>query len=84
MVKTPLLEIGFFLFGNYFRKMAKLGDNKGKNIYILFHPNLIFIFFVFGIADFKSVTKDICELPSFLSTALFRKIDVIGTGIVTR
>ncbi|XP_015887882.3 serine/threonine protein phosphatase 2A regulatory subunit B''alpha isoform X1 [Ziziphus jujuba] len=36
------------------------------------------------IHEFKSVAKDICELPSFLSTALFRKIDVIGTGIVTR
>ncbi|GLT99343.1 hypothetical protein SLE2022_167860 [Rubroshorea leprosula] len=34
--------------------------------------------------EFKSVTKNICKLPSFLSTVLFRKIDVNGTGIVTR
>lgn len=34
--------------------------------------------------EFKSVTKDICKLPSFFSCALFRKIDVGSTGIVTR
>ncbi|XWS39172.1 hypothetical protein CRYUN_Cryun18bG0027200 [Craigia yunnanensis] len=36
------------------------------------------------IHEFKVVTKDICKLPSFLSTTLFRKIDVNNTGIVTR
>ncbi|GLU03690.1 hypothetical protein SLE2022_208760 [Rubroshorea leprosula] len=36
------------------------------------------------IDEFKSVTKDVCKLPSFLSSALFRKIDVDCTGIVTR
>ncbi|TYG55413.1 hypothetical protein ES288_D09G271000v1 [Gossypium darwinii] len=34
--------------------------------------------------EFKAVTKDICKLPSFFSTALFRKIDVNDSGIVTR
>lgn len=34
--------------------------------------------------EFKSVTKDICKLPSFISTALFLKIDANRTGIVTR
>lgn len=34
--------------------------------------------------EFKSVTKDICKLPSFFSSALFRKIDVGSTGTVTR
>ncbi|KAL5781689.1 hypothetical protein ACOSP7_006718 [Xanthoceras sorbifolium] len=34
--------------------------------------------------DFKSVVKEICKLPSFFSTALFRKINANGTGIVTR
>ncbi|KAI3458712.1 hypothetical protein Pfo_015375 [Paulownia fortunei] len=34
--------------------------------------------------EFKPVTKEICKLPSFFSTALFRKIDVDCTGIVTR
>uniref|UniRef100_A0A2N9GZL0 EF-hand domain-containing protein n=1 Tax=Fagus sylvatica TaxID=28930 RepID=A0A2N9GZL0_FAGSY len=33
--------------------------------------------------EFKSVTKDVCKLPSFFSTVLFRKIDVNGTGFVT-
>ncbi|MBA0732781.1 hypothetical protein Gogos_016848 [Gossypium gossypioides] len=36
------------------------------------------------IDEFKAVTKEVCKLPSFLSSALFRKIDVDWTGIVTR
>lgn len=36
------------------------------------------------IDEFKSVTKEVCKLPSFLSSALFRKIDAGCTGIVTR
>ncbi|EOX94391.1 hypothetical protein QUC31_004517 [Theobroma cacao] len=36
------------------------------------------------IDEFKTVTKEVCKLPSFLSSALFRKIDVDCTGIVTR
>ncbi|KAF7817790.1 putative serine/threonine protein phosphatase 2A regulatory subunit B''delta isoform X1 [Senna tora] len=36
------------------------------------------------IHEFKSVTKDLCKLPSFFSTSLFKKIDVNGTGLVTR
>jgi serine/threonine-protein phosphatase 2A regulatory subunit B'' len=34
--------------------------------------------------EFKSITKEVCKLPSFLSSVLFRKIDTSGTGIVTR
>ncbi|KAF8388247.1 hypothetical protein HHK36_026913 [Tetracentron sinense] len=34
--------------------------------------------------EFKAVTKEICKLPSFFSTALFRKIDVDCIGVVTR
>ncbi|CAK9174368.1 unnamed protein product [Ilex paraguariensis] len=34
--------------------------------------------------EFKPVTKEICKLPSFFSTVLFRKIDVDCLGIVTR
>ncbi|GAB4855349.1 hypothetical protein Ancab_023970 [Ancistrocladus abbreviatus] len=34
--------------------------------------------------EFKAVTKEICKLPSFFSTVLFRKIDVNCTGFVTR
>ncbi|XAR64894.1 hypothetical protein NMG60_11008783 [Bertholletia excelsa] len=36
------------------------------------------------IHEFKPVTKEICKLPSFFSPALFRKIDVACTGVVTR
>ncbi|GAB4836096.1 hypothetical protein Ancab_001013 [Ancistrocladus abbreviatus] len=36
------------------------------------------------IKEFKAVTKEICKLPSFFSTVLFRKIDVNCTGFVTR
>ncbi|XP_016699462.1 serine/threonine protein phosphatase 2A regulatory subunit B''beta isoform X1 [Gossypium hirsutum] len=35
------------------------------------------------IHEFKAVTKEICKLPSFFSTALFRKIDINNRGIVT-
>ncbi|CAD5311668.1 unnamed protein product [Arabidopsis thaliana] len=34
--------------------------------------------------EFKSITKQVCKLPSFLSPALFRKIDPNCTDIVTR
>ncbi|XP_030521124.1 serine/threonine protein phosphatase 2A regulatory subunit B''beta-like isoform X1 [Rhodamnia argentea] len=37
-----------------------------------------------GLSDFKLVTREICKLPSFFSTCLFRKIDVNGTGSITR
>ncbi|XP_057961910.1 serine/threonine protein phosphatase 2A regulatory subunit B''beta-like [Malania oleifera] len=36
------------------------------------------------IHEFKTVTKEICKLPSFFSTSLFRKIDVECTGLITR
>ncbi|KAI4378994.1 hypothetical protein MLD38_016404 [Melastoma candidum] len=36
------------------------------------------------VQDFKLVTREICKMPSFFSTSLFRKIDVNGSGLVTR
>lgn len=36
------------------------------------------------IHEFKSLTKEVCKLPSFFSTSLFRKIDTNCTGVVTR
>ncbi|KAJ4726921.1 serine/threonine protein phosphatase 2A regulatory subunit B''alpha-like [Melia azedarach] len=36
------------------------------------------------INEFKSVTRDVCKLPSFFSSALFRRIDSESTGLVTR
>ncbi|KAJ6854727.1 serine/threonine protein phosphatase 2A regulatory subunit B''beta-like isoform X1 [Populus alba x Populus x berolinensis] len=35
------------------------------------------------IHEFKSVTKEVCKLPSFFSTVLFRRIDVNSTDFVT-
>ena len=52
------------------------------HIYQTYIYRLIYIFC--GMSEFKPVTKEICKLPSFFSTALFRKIDVGCTGIVTR
>ncbi|XP_043720561.1 serine/threonine protein phosphatase 2A regulatory subunit B''beta-like isoform X2 [Telopea speciosissima] len=34
--------------------------------------------------EFKAVTKEICKIPSFFSTALFRKIDANCIGVVKR
>ncbi|KAK4757035.1 hypothetical protein SAY87_007162 [Trapa incisa] len=36
------------------------------------------------IPAFKLVTREICKLPLFFSTTLFRKIDINETGVVTR
>ncbi|PIA36337.1 hypothetical protein AQUCO_03400319v1 [Aquilegia coerulea] len=36
------------------------------------------------IHEFKSVTKDLCKLPSFFSSILFKRIDVKCIGRVTR
>ncbi|GAV66557.1 EF_hand_5 domain-containing protein [Cephalotus follicularis] len=36
------------------------------------------------IDEFKPVVKEVCKLPSFLSSALFRRIDIGCTGLVTR
>ncbi|CAK9325926.1 unnamed protein product [Citrullus colocynthis] len=36
------------------------------------------------IHEFRAITKEVCKLPSFFSTSLFRKIDVNSTGIVSR
>ncbi|KAI9077991.1 hypothetical protein K1719_040120 [Acacia pycnantha] len=34
--------------------------------------------------EFKLAAKELCKLPSFFSSSLFRKIDANGTGLVTR
>lgn len=38
----------------------------------------------FVMPEFRAITKEVCKLPSFFSTSLFRKIDVNSTGIVSR
>ena len=35
-------------------------------------------------AAFVPVAKDVCRLPSFFSTLLFKKIDVHDSGLVSR
>jgi len=35
-------------------------------------------------AAFTPVTKDICKLPSFFSSSLFKKLDINNTGLVTK
>ncbi|CAJ2628473.1 probable serine/threonine protein phosphatase 2A regulatory subunit B''delta [Trifolium pratense] len=45
----------------------------------LFHDHLDGL----QVHEFKSITKEVCKLPSFFSTSLFRKIDN-GAGVVTR
>ncbi|KAL1559473.1 serine/threonine protein phosphatase 2A regulatory subunit B''beta-like isoform X1 [Salvia divinorum] len=52
----------------------------------LFRINQFFYGHVDGlqIHEFKPVTKEICKLPSFFSSILFKKIDTEGAGIVTR
>ncbi|XP_073147063.1 probable serine/threonine protein phosphatase 2A regulatory subunit B''delta [Henckelia pumila] len=52
----------------------------------LFRVNQFFYGHMDGLQmnDFKLVTKEICKLPSFFSTVLFRKIDNDCTGMVTR
>ncbi|KAL5792721.1 hypothetical protein ACOSP7_001315 [Xanthoceras sorbifolium] len=53
----------------YFSRMNHLFDNPLGGLQI---------------DEFTSVTKEVCGLPSFFSSALFRKIDIDCTGIVTR
>ncbi|XP_010550352.1 PREDICTED: probable serine/threonine protein phosphatase 2A regulatory subunit B''delta [Tarenaya hassleriana] len=36
------------------------------------------------VQEFKLVTTEVCKLPSFFSTSLFKKIDANNTGFVTR
>ncbi|RAL37024.1 unnamed protein product [Cuscuta campestris] len=52
----------------------------------LFRINQFFYGHTDGIPmqEFKLITKEICKIPSFFSTALFMKIDSSGTGVLTR
>ncbi|KAL9264707.1 Serine/threonine protein phosphatase 2A regulatory subunit B''beta-like protein [Drosera capensis] len=53
---------------------------------LLFRINQFFYGHMDGlqIKEFKVVTKEICKLPSFFSSVLFRKIDANCTSFVTR
>ena len=53
--------------------------------YYLYFNCLLTFFSIFNqYSEFKLVTREICKLPSFFSTSLFRKIDLNNTGFVTR
>ncbi|KAL5990536.1 hypothetical protein ACLOJK_011438 [Asimina triloba] len=38
----------------------------------------------FLLSEFKLITREVCKLPSFFSTSLFRRIDVGCTGMITK
>ncbi|KAL7170954.1 hypothetical protein ACSBR2_035751 [Camellia fascicularis] len=65
----------------YFQNGCPLPNEKKEGC--LFRINQFFYGNLDGlqIHEFKLIMKEICKLPSFFSTALFRKIDVDCTGM---
>ncbi|MFQ6620015.1 hypothetical protein Gotur_000104 [Gossypium turneri] len=81
LVSEPMQEIiPQFYFQNGCPPTKELKEQCLSQINHLFNNPLNGL----QIDEFKAVTKEVCKLPSFLSSALFRKIDVDWTGIVTR
>ncbi|CAA2983833.1 serine threonine phosphatase 2A regulatory subunit B beta-like [Olea europaea subsp. europaea] len=81
LVNEPVKE----LIPQFFFQNGRPPPNELKER-CLFRINQFFYGHADGLLmhEFKPVTKEICKLPSFFSTALFRKIDVNCAGIVTR
>jgi len=77
-----LIRINHFFYG----RLDGLQIHGEVNDYILnsvIFDELICLLFILFL-EFKSVTKEVCKLPSFFSTVLFRRIDVNSTDFVTR
>ncbi|KAE8678985.1 putative serine/threonine protein phosphatase 2A regulatory subunit B''delta [Hibiscus syriacus] len=81
VVSEPLKEfIPQFYFKNGCQPLNDLKEQYMSQISLFFagHPDGL------QLREFKLVTKEVCKLPSFFSTSIFKKIDVDGTGLVTR
>lgn len=71
------------LFPLFARQMLNVLDFRILIFYLL--SETMFLMPFCGLcAAFTTITKDVCKLPSFFSSCLFKKIDVNNTGLVTR